>query len=32
MWYVNTVRAGKIVRVDILVNRKEALEAAGLKE
>jgi ketosteroid isomerase-like protein len=32
VWYVNTVRAGKLVRLGIFVNREEALEAAGLSE
>jgi ketosteroid isomerase-like protein len=31
-WFVTTVRKGKIVRVDIFANEREALEAAGLSE
>jgi uncharacterized protein len=32
LWYVYSVRAGKVVRIDIVQNRSEALEAAGLSE
>ena len=32
VWYVWTVHAGKAVRVDIFIDRGEALEAAGLSE
>ena len=31
-WFVHTVRQGKIVRVDMFVNEREALKAAGLLE
>lgn len=31
-WFVYTVSQGKIVRVDMFVNEREALEAAGLSE
>ena len=31
-WYVWTIREGKSVRVDIFTDRREALEAAGLRE
>jgi ketosteroid isomerase-like protein len=29
-WFVHTVNEGKVVRVDMFVNEREALEAAGL--
>ena len=32
IWYVTTVRAGKVVRVDVFNDKTEALEAAGLSE
>jgi ketosteroid isomerase-like protein len=31
-WFVHTVSQGKIVRVDMFVNERDALHAAGLKE
>jgi ketosteroid isomerase-like protein len=31
-WFVNTLRASKIVRLEIYADRAEALEAAGLSE
>ena len=31
-WMVNTFREGRIVRVEVLTNRAEALKAAGLSE
>jgi hypothetical protein len=31
-WFVHTVSQGKIVRVDMFVNEREALKAAGLLE
>ena len=32
IWYVWTIRDGKTVRADIFNDRREALEAAGLRE
>jgi uncharacterized protein len=32
IWYVWTIHAGKVVRVEIFNERREALEAAGLSE
>ncbi len=32
IWYVYTVHAGKVVRIDIVQNRSEALKAAGLRD
>jgi hypothetical protein len=31
-WFVHTVSKGKFVRVDMFVDEREALEAAGLSE
>ena len=31
-WFVHTVSQGKIVRVDMFVNEREALKAVGLRE
>jgi ketosteroid isomerase-like protein len=31
-WFVHTVSQGKIVRVDMFANERDALEAAGLRE
>jgi ketosteroid isomerase-like protein len=31
-WFVHTISQGKVVQVDMYVNEREALEAAGLSE
>ena len=31
-WFVHTISEGKVVRVDMFVDEREALEAAGLRE
>jgi hypothetical protein len=32
LWFVHTVNEGKVVRVDMFGNEREALEGAGLSE
>jgi ketosteroid isomerase-like protein len=32
LWFVTTVSQGKVVRMDMFVNEREALEAVGLSE
>jgi uncharacterized protein len=31
-WFVHTLKGGKLIRLDMLVSRERALEAAGLRE